>query len=98
METYEYSLQLRRVESQNRRLWWLVIGLTVFAAPTMAWGQTAQRAVVRARELDLCDEAGHVRGQFKEQRAELHLNDLRTNTHVAVTALDLDKLLKSRSQ
>ena len=34
----------------------------------------------------------------KEQRAELHLNDLRSNTHVAVTALDLDKLLKSRSQ
>lgn len=56
--------RLRRVESQNRRLWWLVIGLTVFAASTVAWGQTDQRPVVKARELDLCDEAGHVRGQF----------------------------------
>ena len=64
METYKCSLQLRRIESQNRRLWWLVIGLTVFAGSTIAWGQTAQPSVVKARELDLCDEAGHVRGQF----------------------------------
>lgn len=56
--------RLRRVESQNLRLWWVVISLTVFAASTIAWGQTAQRPVVKARELDLCDEAGHVRGQF----------------------------------
>ena len=55
--------RLRRIESQNRRLWWLAILLLVFAAG-VAWGKPETYPVVKARELDLPDSSGRVRGQF----------------------------------
>lgn len=35
---------------------------------------------------------------YKEQRGELHLNDLRAGTNVVVTGPELGKLIKSRAQ
>lgn len=55
--------RLRRVESENRRLWWLAISLLVFAGGTVAWGEPETYLVVKARELNL-SESVRVRGQF----------------------------------
>lgn len=152
--------RIERIETRNRRLRWLAVGLAAVAIVGAARGQSTKYPVVKAQKFELYDEAGHLSAELllldgkpslrlfgedgatesvlsndrfsiqtkqggllavlgrdgvrfedgkgntflaltandKEQRAELHLNDLRTSTHAAVTASDLDKLLKSRSQ
>ncbi len=56
--------RIRRLESQNRSLRWLGIGLGVLALATTAWGQTVRNGVMQAQKFELRDDKGHLRAEL----------------------------------
>ena len=64
---YEFEIleaRIKRLESQNRRLKWLGIGLVVLAMASAAWGQTTAKEVTQAQKFELRDDAGHLRAEL----------------------------------